>query len=123
MRSCLKTKIRTALLILLVITVLVMHRSLPTAASAQQDSCTQRVVFVSVEDENGQPVSGLTAANFHAILGKQSILITKAKPAPVRRIVILLDRSGSMYDDYMYRTSAFIASNLVQRSAAKIEFA
>jgi hypothetical protein len=97
--------------------------ALPGRVFAQEKSCDHHSVFVNVEDEKGQPVAGLTAANFHATVGKQVLAVTLAEPAPPRRIVILLDHSGSMYDDFLYYTSRFTITTLVKRASPDIEFA
>lgn len=97
--------------------------TLSTLICAQQNPCDQRKVFATVEDEKGQVVDGLTAANFHAILGKEIIPVTLAESSPLRRIVILLDQSGSMYDTYKYHAASYLITNLVKQSPLEIQFA
>lgn len=96
---------------------------LPNHICAQQNSCTQKSVFINVEDEKGQPVPGLTAAAFHVTAGKQTISVNSVAPAPPRRIAILLDQSGSMFDDFLYRTSASVITTMLKRSNSDVEFA
>jgi von Willebrand factor type A domain-containing protein len=97
--------------------------ALPGRANAQQESCVQRPIFINVEDDKGQLVGGLTAANFRATAGKEAVAVTLAEPAAPRRIVILLDHSGSMFDDFLYHASAFAITTMVKRAAPDIEFA
>ncbi len=97
--------------------------AMPIRICAQQNSCTQKSVFINVTDDKGQSVPGLTAANFRVTAGKQIISVLSAAPAPPRRIAILLDQSGSMFDDFLYRTSASVVTTMLQRSAPDIEFA
>jgi VWA domain-containing protein len=64
------------------------------------DSCLNRSVVVSVTDKKGNPVLNLQAANFRGQAGGEEITIVSAEPAPApRRIVILMDTSGSMLEN------------------------
>ena len=55
--------------------------AVPIRTCAQQNSCTQKSVFINVADDQGQPVPGLAAANFHVSAGKQTISVTSAAPS------------------------------------------
>lgn len=62
--------------------------------------CLDRTVVASVIDKSGNPVINLQAANFRGQVGGRDVTIVSAEPVPAaRRIVILLDASGSMLDD------------------------
>ena len=90
---------------------------------AQQDTCGSRNIFVRVEDENRQPVTGLTERSFTAFMGKQVIAITSVEPAPVvKRIALLLDNSASMADKFNQHVLIGTAASLVERSPAGAQF-
>jgi hypothetical protein len=90
---------------------------------AQEKPCTKETVYVNVENRNGGPVSGLTAANFHGSVAKESVSITSAEPAQIRRIVIVLDQSGSMYIADAYISAASLIANIVAHAPAEYQFA
>jgi hypothetical protein len=73
---------------------------LASAAAAQQaQPCTQRTIPISVITQQGQPVTGLTAANFTAKFdGKPVTVSSVALPKSPPTVLILLDVSGSMHD-------------------------
>ncbi len=91
--------------------------------SAQEKPCTTEAVFVNVENRNGGPVGGLTAENFHGSVGKESVSITSAEPAPIKRIVIVLDQSGSMYVADAYTSAASLIANVVAHAPSAYQFA
>jgi len=96
----------------------------PLRVCAQDKTCTHgSTVFVNVENRNGGPVSGLTAANFHGSVGKEALPITSAKPAQIRRIVIVLDQSGSMYVADADVSAASLIANIVAHSPIEYQFA
>ena len=66
-----------------------------------QQPCTRRTIAVSVTDKNGEPVTGLTAADFRGEFRGQpvQILSVTTRIFPMR-IVVVLDRSGSMQDKW-----------------------
>jgi hypothetical protein len=67
------------------------------AAAAQQPPCTQRTIPVSVVTQAGQPVTGLTAANFTAKFDGRPLLISSVTaPKSPPTVLILLDVSNSM---------------------------
>jgi hypothetical protein len=122
MRSCSHDIVWNRPLVLLTFSVLLALASLSVPLRAQRSTCSQQSVFVSVEDSEGNPVAGLTAANFHASVGKESIQISLAEATPTRRIFIVLDRSGSMYESFLSHTSVLTAINLVQKSLPGVQF-
>jgi hypothetical protein len=70
---------------------------LPAIVNAQATDCQRRTVPASVVDSEGYPLGGLTPARFAATLNKQPVTIQGAKmDAQPRRVVILLDISGSV---------------------------
>jgi von Willebrand factor type A domain len=64
---------------------------------AQSESCVRRSIPVNVMTDRGQMVTGLTEKNFSASMHHQPVKILSVAPdeAP-RRVVIVLDASGSM---------------------------
>jgi Mg-chelatase subunit ChlD len=71
--------------------------ALPASHFAQQQDCNHRSIFANVVDENQVPVSGLTAENFRGeFQGKPVRIVTAKWDTSPKRIVILLDFSGSM---------------------------
>ena len=70
-----------------------------TAATlpAQDDPCTTRTVPVTVVDRQGNPVTGLTTANFRGkFRGKPVEILSLTPDTRPRRIVMVVDASGSM---------------------------
>jgi hypothetical protein len=88
----------------------------------QQNTAAQCSIFVSVEDEMGKPVAGLTAKNFRASLGRAPATVTNAEQNPPRRILILFDLSTSMHTTFVVKSASLIAVNLIQRSEPDVEF-
>ncbi len=69
--------------------------------TGRQDPCTVPPVVVGVIDKNGQPVQNLMPGDFHAKLRGEHAQITSATyNQDPRRIVILLDSSGSMAGEH-----------------------
>jgi hypothetical protein len=94
-----------------------------SSLSAQEKPCATEAVFVNVENHNGGPVVGLTAANFHGLVGKESVSISSAEPAQIKRIVIVSDQSGSMYVADAYTSAASLVANIVAHAPAAYQFA
>ena len=63
---------------------------------AQTDPCLRRSLTVSVVDNQGEIVSGLTAENFQASVHGQSIKILSVTQGSAPRVVIVFDASGTM---------------------------
>lgn len=90
--------------------------------SAQDEPCLRRSFVVTVTDKNGNPVEGLTAANFHGkFRGKPVKIPSAATDLSQRRVVILYDRSGSMGHEYPLALT--IARSLVKFSPASWQIA
>jgi hypothetical protein len=67
------------------------------ALHAQQDSCLYRTLAVNVVTDDGKPVEGLSAQNFQGKLHGRALGIeSAARDSGPRRIVLVLDVSGSM---------------------------
>jgi hypothetical protein len=83
----------TVRMLFAVMVLLLLH----APAHAQSDPCLRRTITVSVLDKNGEPITGLTAADFRAEFRGKPVRILSVAPRmrPVR-IVVILDRSGSM---------------------------
>jgi hypothetical protein len=95
---------------------------LATPLRTQQNSCAQIPVFVSVEDGSGKPFGGLTAASFHASIGREPASVTKVEPNPPSRILILFDLSTSMHNAFVVKSASLVAVNLIQRSKPDVQF-
>jgi len=64
---------------------------------AQKDSCSHRILSVSVQDSLGRPINGLANTDFEAQVGGKPLKVLSVAPDRRRhRIVILLDASISM---------------------------
>jgi hypothetical protein len=80
---------------------------------AQGDPCLNRAVAVNVTTKQGQPVKGLTAVNFRGkFRGRPVDLVSAAYDTGPRRIVIVLDASGSMFDKWPIEIS--VAEDLLR---------
>src|SRR5271154_2858887 len=67
------------------------------AAHAQDDACRRRTLPVSVLDEHGQPVVGLTTHDFSATVHGQPVQILSLQPdAHSHRVLVVVDSSASM---------------------------
>lgn len=67
---------------------------------AQTDPCLRRSVPVNVVDDRGQLVAGLTENNFAGSIHHQPVKIISVMPdGTARRLLIILDASGSMIED------------------------
>ena len=95
--------------------------------SFAQNTCLDRTISVNVYDERGVPVRDLSAANFQGKLHGQPVTITSATyDVGPRRIVILLDVSGSMVkdvSDYALKSSTMFARELVGSARPDTSFA
>jgi hypothetical protein len=103
--------------------------SVPRALPAQDDPCSTRTVFASVVDKGGLPVSGLTAANFRAkIRGQPVEILSAVRDLSPRRIVLVLDVSGSVASGHRREVVGTLAEDLfryapVRSSLAMVIFA
>jgi VWA domain-containing protein len=71
---------------------------------AQNAPCLRRTVVANVVDEKGNPLPGLTAADFQAkFRGKPVKILSATFDQQPRRILILLDTSGSMEEHFRNR--------------------
>lgn len=71
--------------------------SLTFNARAQQSACSAADIPVSVIKANGDPVEGLTAADFSAQMKKQSLPVQSAAyEASPRRILVVLDETREL---------------------------
>ncbi|HUK87340.1 MAG TPA: VWA domain-containing protein [Terriglobales bacterium] len=86
------------------------------ALSAQQaDTCLRRTLLVEVTDQKGNPVLDLKPDDFGAeVRGKRAHVIAATPQAGIRRMVILLDTSGSMRGEPSeFLTALRVAAGLV----------
>jgi len=83
--------------------------------ASQDDPCTQRSFLVTVIDREGHPVPGLTAANFRGKFRGKPVQIESAVfDTGPRRMVIVLDISGSMMRGNESKVARLLALDAVQ---------
>jgi hypothetical protein len=95
---------------------------------ARTEPCLDRTIPVNVYSEKGQPLLGLTAANFKAsVKGAPLEVMAAAYGVGPRRIVVLIDTSGSMLPSGpgpgLLKLSLSIASSFVVSAPADDTFA
>lgn len=82
---------------------------------AQDDPCTTRTVVISVIDRQGNPVTGLTAANFRGRFRGKPVQIDSAGNDAARgRVVIVLDASGSMQGSAIWTAATVLAEDIAR---------
>jgi len=90
----------------------------PITLPAQDSGCTQRTIAVGVVDGAWNLVPDLSAANFRGKLrGHDVRILSAAVDTSPRRIVLLLDASGSMMDSSVgggWKTEKAISQYLIQ---------
>ncbi|HEU5350963.1 MAG TPA: vWA domain-containing protein [Terracidiphilus sp.] len=65
--------------------------------AAAQQMCSSTFLVTAMNQKTNQPLDGLSSSNFHAKVKGREAVIRAVAPAPQhRRIVFVLDRSGSM---------------------------
>jgi hypothetical protein len=70
---------------------------LAVSAQAQDDSCLRRTIPISVIEKTGSPATGLVAGDLRGVFRRKPVHILSAtQDIRPRRIIILLDASGSM---------------------------
>jgi von Willebrand factor type A domain len=86
---------------------------------AQDSSCLHRTIIANVVDAMGNPVPGLTAADFQARFRGKSVRIISARfDQQPRRIVLLLDASGSMMETKKWDFALKAARDFVTQLSA-----
>jgi Mg-chelatase subunit ChlD len=90
---------------------------------AQEDPCLNRAVIVNVLAQDGTPVRGLVATNFrarlrHRILNFDSVSLNVSS----RRVVILIDVSGSMTTSTGLEASTEFANELIRSASPLVSF-
>jgi len=109
----------------LVLHVVVLSGIASSLTRQQPDPCQQRRVVVSVRDGDGQPLRGLSPANFRGSMHGRPLRITSVETGPpARRIVVLLDSSGSMtFPSEKWRLARLLAGDVVVHAAAPTQLA
>ncbi len=105
-------------LLLLALAATTLLAVLPVRGQEQVDSCLRRTVFASVVDQEGAFIPGLTAGHFRGSFRRKPVKILSARvESKPRRIVVMLDASGSMAQDRSLRwhLARKIASDLISR--------
>jgi len=76
-------------------------------SQAQQDSCLHRTIAVNVLSEDVHTIEGLSTQNFRGkVRGHTVKIVSVNRDSGPRRIVIVLDASGSMRDVWRLEISA-----------------
>jgi hypothetical protein len=89
--------VRGLLSVLLMMTGL----SCATGVTAQNHACLRRVIAVSVVGTHGAIFSDLTAANFEASIHHKPLrIVSVMQDGSPRRVIVALDASGSMHDNW-----------------------
>jgi hypothetical protein len=95
----------------------------PHCFGAEDNACTDRTLIVSASDSNGKAIPfTLQSADIGAkINGKPVQVVSATKPTNPRRVIIVLDASGSMSSKWQ-RLIEF-AAKIVRESPSSSEFA
>lgn len=89
-----------------------------------ENPCLIRKVHVQVEDQSGNPITGLTADSFKAILGNDEIAIRHIDHGiPIANVLLLLDTSGSRRPEFESRSNRFLETELINQSSLGTRFA
>jgi len=95
----------------------------PTNLPGQDSGCTKRSVAVSVVDREWNLVQGLSAANFRGKLrGREVEILSAFIDTSPRRIVLLLDASGSMIQE-QWEAAKSISKDLIWFAPARASIA
>jgi len=93
-------------------------------ARAQELPCTSRTVFATAIDREGGPLRGLTAKDFRArFRGKPVEVRSATLDLGPRRIVLVLDASGSMTSGEAWDAATVLAQDLYRFAPWNISFA
>lgn len=93
-------------------------------AKAQELPCTSRTVFATAIDREGSPLRGLTAKDFRArFRGKPAEVRSATLDMGPRRIVLVLDASGSMTSGEAWDAATVLAQDLYRFAPWNISFA
>lgn len=93
---------------------------LATQVSAQTDRCLDRTIPAYVYTDRGDAVIPLTAANFKASIRGKPILVTDASyDSGPRRIVILIDVSGSMTERGRLKWGLTFAQDMISLTSSQ----
>jgi hypothetical protein len=108
--------VRTAPLLL----GMVLIPALILPARAQENPCERRTLPVSVVTKQGDPVDGLTAADFRGKFRGKPVQILSAEPDQRhRRIVIMVDASRSMFDPTIWSMACDIGADAYRHFRGK----
>src|ERR1700680_1544124 len=89
----------------------------------QEDACRRHALMAGVIDAKGNPVPGLGRANFSARFRGKPVNITFAElDTHTRRIVILLDASGSMLSE-RWEPAVNVAEDLLAKAPPQVPIA
>jgi VWA domain containing CoxE-like protein len=87
--------------------------SCATGVMAQKDACLRRVIAASVVGTHGAIFSDLTPANFEASIRHMPVrIVSVIRDESPRRVVVALDASGSMHDNW--KSNIALARSLLE---------
>lgn len=91
-----------------------------TQVPAATDLCLDRTIPANVYTERGDPVTALTAANFKASIGGKPIRVTSVTyNSGPRRIVIVIDVSGSMTEPGKLKWGLKFSEDLISLASSQ----
>jgi Mg-chelatase subunit ChlD len=111
----------------LALAILIAISAAAFSLSAQQNPenpCLVRKVHVQVEDQVGNPITGLSADKFKAAIDKDEIAIRRVDHGiPIANVLLLLDTSGSRRTDFEIRSNRLLETELINQSSRGTRFA
>jgi Mg-chelatase subunit ChlD len=113
---------RLGLLLILAIILASGQRASPQ--SSQESDCEKQAIVVNARDKQGQFVPSLQASDFRAKFGGRDVKVASlSHGAGTPRVVILLDKSGSINSELKRKTEKFIGVELIRSLPETTQFA
>jgi VWA domain containing CoxE-like protein len=99
--------------------------TLCTSMAAQiVDGCLSRAILVEVWDQQGKAVQGLQPDSFHVRAGDETITVKSAQARAGRRVVLLVDVSGSINkSEHTWEMARVVAGNLLAAAPSSLRVA
>jgi Mg-chelatase subunit ChlD len=99
-----------------VIAILISIAATTVSPGAQQNSenpCLVRKVHVQVEDQSGNPITGLTADNFTPTIANETLAVRRLEASPpLGSVLFLVDMSGSTFNKFSFRAILSLETEL-----------
>jgi len=110
--------------LLVVLAIIFASSKRASAQGSQQSDCEKQAIVVNARDKQGQFVPSLQASDFRAKFGGQEVNIASlSHGASTPRVVILLDKSGSINSELKRKTEKFIGVELIHSLPDTAQFA